>query len=286
MLAGDLTSGNDARSAIFQGCTFDDFFDLTNGGLTATGAWARGVPQTPWTWPPMDSSVWGDRLNGYYGNSVNDTLTSPTYTASQDSPAIAFQHNFNTEAAQDGGNFAYSANGSTWTRLTPSVGLGYDGVVSALGDSGWSGNSSGWNQSVFTIPVTSGSSFWVRWRFASDATNNSYNGWLLDEVAGINCTRTANLGGASRNDTLGLSVKLSPNPVRGIGVVAYTVPTTGDFSVKLYDITGSLVARLAEGRARQGLNTAKLDANHLARGVYFVKLRSDSDAKTTKVIIE
>ena len=41
----------------------------------------------------------------------------------------------------------------------------------------------------------------------------------------------------------------------------------------------------AEGRARQGANTAKLDARNLAGGVYFVKLRSADESRTAKVII-
>jgi hypothetical protein len=38
--------------------------------------------------------------------------------------------------------------------------------------------------------------------------------------------------------------------------------------------------------AKRGPNTAKLDASRLARGVYFVKLETEGDTKTTKVIIE
>jgi hypothetical protein len=44
MLAGDLTPDNDMQTSIFQGCTFIDFFNKTDGGLSAspTGTWARG----------------------------------------------------------------------------------------------------------------------------------------------------------------------------------------------------------------------------------------------------
>ena len=47
-----------------------------------------------------------------------------------------------------------------------------------------------------------------------------------------------------------------------------------------------LVARLAEGRARQGLNAARLDASRLAGGIYFVKLQSADEDRTAKVIVE
>jgi hypothetical protein len=289
MLYADQHSGNNAQTACFQGCTFIDFFDLTDGGLVprpATGKWIRGRPWNPWTLPPMDDTVWGDRLNGYYGNSTNDTLTSPTYKATQDTPVVAFQHSFSTESLMDGGNFSYYSNktGSTWIVLTPSGGLEYNGRVSALGpDTGWSGNSSGWKQSVFKIPVKKDTQFQVRWHFASGPTNNSYRGWLIDEVAGINCAPAGGkLGAAGTIDTL----KVWPNPARGKALVRYTLWRDCNVSINLYDASGRLAARVPTSGFKKGPNTAKLDASRLARGVYFVKVKVEADTKTTKVIIE
>jgi len=235
----------------------------------------------------MDDTVWGNRLNGYYGNSESDTLTSPTYKAAQDTPVVAFQHSFSTESLMDGGNLAYysTKTGSTWIVLTPSAGLGYGGTVSALGQSGWSGNSSGWKQSVFQIPVNKDTQFQVRWRFASGPTNNSYRGWLLDEVAGIGCDLAGGgppLGSGPVIDTL----KVSPNPVRGYGQVSYTLLKGCNVSIKLYDASGRLALRVPTSGFKKGKNTARLDASGLARGVYFVKVAGETDTKTTKVIIE
>ena len=284
MLDGDLNSGNDARTGCFQGCTFDDFFDLTNGGLTATGAWARDTPQrTSWTRPPMDSFVWGDRVSGYYDDNENSYLTSPTYTPLQANPAIAFQHSFNTEADHDGGNFSYSTdNGSSWHWRSTCAGLPYNSEISVLGDSGWSGNSLGWKQSVFTIPVATNAEFKVRWHFAADGDGVTGPGWLIDEVAGINCDLPGRLGAAGFIDTM----KVWPNPVRGQGQVSYTLRKACNVSIGLYDVSGRLAARVPTSGFRQGKNTAALDATKLARGVYFVKVKGETDTKTTKVIIE
>ncbi len=46
------------------------------------------------------------------------------------------------------------------------------------------------------------------------------------------------------------------------------------------------VAQAANGNAKRGLNTARLDANHLAPGVYFVKLVCGDATRSTKVVIE
>jgi hypothetical protein len=284
MLDGDLNSGNDARTGCFQGCTFDDFFDLTNGGLTATGAWARDTPQrTSWTRPPMDSFVWGDRVHGNYDNNENSYLTSPTYKASQANPAIAFQHSFNTELYHDGGNFSYSTdNGSSWHWRSTCAGLPYNSEISVLGDSGWSGNSLGWKQSVFTIPVAASAEFKVRWHFAADGDGVTGPGWLIDEVAGINCDLPGRLGAAGFIDT----TKVWPNPVRGKGQVSYTLRKACNVSIGLYDVSGRLAARVPTSGFKEGRNTATLDASKLARGVYFVKVKGETDTKMTKVIIE
>ena len=57
--------------------------DLTTGGFTESpsGSWVHAVAQSPWIYPPMDETVWGDKPSGSYGNSADDKLTSPRYTA-------------------------------------------------------------------------------------------------------------------------------------------------------------------------------------------------------------
>jgi hypothetical protein len=287
MLAGD-DNGNNTKSAIFQGCDFIDFFDLGSGNLTATGAWALDTPQRPtWTRPPMDSTVWGDGIYGSYGDGENSYLTSPTYKASQDTPAIAFQHNFITQASHDGGNFSYysTKTGSTWIVLSTCAGLGYTDTVKALHpDSGWTGNSSGWYQSVFKIPVKKDTTFQVRWHFASDAQNH-YKGWLIDEVAGINCAWVPPPPRSGRGSMID-TVSVHPTLAHGPALVSYTLVKDCKVAINLYDASGRLAARVPTSGFKKGKNTAKLDASGLARGVYFVKVEGASNTKTTKVIIE
>ncbi|MCX6841756.1 MAG: T9SS type A sorting domain-containing protein [candidate division WOR-3 bacterium] len=157
-----------------------------------------------------------------------------------------------------------------------------------MGDSwGWSGNSSGWKQSVFTIPVAKDAQFKVRWRFASNGTNNNYPGWLIDEVAGISCDTVYHVDGppfgpGSVIDTL----SVWPNLVHGAGQLSYILLRNCNVTIKLYDATGRLAARVPTNGFKKGKNTARLDASRLSRGVYFVKLEGAGDISTTKVIIE
>jgi hypothetical protein len=240
----------------------------------------------------MDETIWGVGRDGDYDNNIQTQLTSPLFEVAQSNPTIVFQHNYNTQAGHDGGNFSYAYstdNGNNWSDggvLTPVGGQGYEGTVIGLGQSGWSGNSSGWKQSVFTIPVSTGKVFKIRWNFASDNDNTVGHGWLVDEVAGVGFpidlkSGTPPVPGAAIN-----SVNLSSNPLRGQGQLIYTLVRACKVSIKLFDAGGRLVRPLATAGYREGVNTARLDANGLNPGVYFVKLVADGTTKTTKVIIE
>ncbi len=296
MLAGDVTPGNDRATAIFQGCDFIYFFDEDNHtefSASTDGGWSWGLlTWNGWAPPPMDETIWGVGRDGDYDYDTHTQLTSPAFEVTQSNPAIAFQHNYNTQAGHDGGNISYlysTNNGSSWTDggvLSPSSGQTYEGTVIALGASGWSGNSSGWRQSVFTIPVSSGDYMKVRWNFASDDDEIVGHGWLVDEVAGIGFPIDFKSGrppvpGAAVN-----RVSLSSNPLRGHGLLTYTLVRACKVNINLYNAVGRLVRPLATAGYREGTNTARLDANGLNPGVYFVKLVGDDDIKTTKVIIE
>ena len=286
-LAGDPNPRNNVLAASFQGCTFIDYADYADSGFTLGGNWEQGPPLSPWTLPHMDAQAWGDRLSGYYGDNENSYLTSPAYKADLAGPAIAFQHNFDTNLHVDGGNFEYTTdNGSSWEPRTPYAGLDYNGAVSALGASGWSGNSSGWKQSVFTIPVAKDDPFMVRWHFDSEGSNSTYHGWLIDEVAGINCHRLVDGWPPQPSGRAIDTVKVWPNMVRGAAQVNYTLFRDCNVTINLYDATGRLAARVPTSGFKKGKNTARLDASGLARGVYFVKVKGETDTRTTKVIIE
>jgi hypothetical protein len=290
MLADDDDESNDSMTAIFQGCDFINFSDIDDGGLTPTPdtCWTCDVPASPpWTaLPPMDDSAWGERLNGQQNNNENSYLTSPWYEALQDYPSIAFQHCFSTESLMDGGNLQYKVGEGSWSAATPSTGFPYNGTVAALGGAGWSGwltGHSGWKQSVFTFDdVTEDDTFRVRFHYASGASIPS-RGWLIDELAGINCDLyLGKFGAAGFIDTL----NVCPNPVCGKGEIRYTLRKPGNVTVKLYDASGRMARQLPTSGCRKGQNNATLDATRLTRGVYFVKVEGASNFKTTKVIIE
>jgi hypothetical protein len=80
-----------------------------------------------------------------------------------------------------------------------------------------------------------------------------------------------------------------PNPAAGNVSVRYDVPVGARVDVSVYDLTGRLVARLAEGDATAGYKTVSWDVHNTggpvpASGVYLIVLDSGDRRITRKVV--
>ncbi|MCH7761753.1 T9SS type A sorting domain-containing protein [candidate division TA06 bacterium] len=51
-------------------------------------------------------------------------------------------------------------------------------------------------------------------------------------------------------------------------------------TLKIYDLSGRLVATLADARQKSGYYTARWDGGKAASGVYFVRLKADRSSET------
>ena len=63
-----------------------------------------------------------------------------------------------------------------------------------------------------------------------------------------------------------------PNPFNPSTKIAYTVPKTGNVSLKVFNALGQEVATLFEGRKQAGSHELTFDASGLTSGVYFYRL--------------
>jgi len=80
----------------------------------------------------------------------------------------------------------------------------------------------------------------------------------------------------------GLALTVSPNPARGGTSVAFSLPVSGEASLKVYDAQGRLVQTLASGTREAGTYRASLGG--LTSGVYFLNLQAGS-YKTTRSLV-
>jgi hypothetical protein len=76
-----------------------------------------------------------------------------------------------------------------------------------------------------------------------------------------------------------------PNPFNPSTTITYTIPTSGDVSLRVYDMLGREVSTLVNGRQAQGSYNVSFNASTLASGVYFYKLQSGSFTETKKMML-
>ncbi len=98
---------------------------------------------------------------------------------------------------------------------------------------------------------------------------------------------TALAGTASSTKAGGGSLLLersSSNPTRGIVAFRYAGRGTGQLQLRIYDLAGRLVARVAEDPADGLVRTAQWDSRPMAAGVYLAVLRSGGAVVSTKVV--
>jgi hypothetical protein len=85
----------------------------------------------------------------------------------------------------DGYNVKYSTNdGATWTIVDPEGGYNYGSIYGLNYERGYSGSQTSWALKKFTIPVTNGTVFKLRWHFGS-YTGTMYPGVFIDDFAGL-----------------------------------------------------------------------------------------------------
>jgi hypothetical protein len=76
-----------------------------------------------------------------------------------------------------------------------------------------------------------------------------------------------------------------PNPVRGQASVRFSLDRAGEASVRVYDVTGRLVATLFDADAAPQQYDVAFDTAALASGVYVVQLRSEDRVQTQKMVV-
>jgi hypothetical protein len=90
--------------------------------------------------------------------------------------------------------------------------------------------------------------------------------------------------GSFKSRTASLGLDATPNPFTSATSIRYTLPRAGNASLKLYDVTGQLVTTFASGYHNAGNYTTSTPT--LARGIYVLKLTTETTSATRKLIVE
>lgn len=277
------------------------------------GNWTvANVPTKPSTWEARDWTIKSnlpksrpgkaifaiDPINGDCASNLQNgilrlespTITMPTFTSGK--YEMAFNHYVATESTWDGGNIKYSLNEGSWI-LVPVTAFIYNGYNSTLdgtssndnplkGQRAFTGTDGGslggsWGQSVIDLSklgVTSGSKIKFRFEMGTDGCNG-VEGWYLDELYVYNCSTLAVEDVKKQN---GISV--FPNPTSGFVTIQNT--KNSDLkTVEIYNVAGQLIKNF---KLNSGTNKASLDMSQLLNGTYILKVKSESENNTVKVI--
>jgi hypothetical protein len=76
-----------------------------------------------------------------------------------------------------------------------------------------------------------------------------------------------------------------PNPFNPSTVISYQLPLAGIINLTVYDITGRMVAELADGWKNAGVHSVTFDASHLASGVYLYRLEAGEFNASGKMVL-
>ena len=87
--------------------------------------------------------------------------------------------------------------------------------------------------------------------------------------------------GASSTAALPLALAPpAPNPLRGTAALRFSLPSSSNVQLDVYDIAGRHVATVASGRRGAGEHVARLDAGALSAGTYVLHLVTDVGSVT------
>ena len=76
-----------------------------------------------------------------------------------------------------------------------------------------------------------------------------------------------------------------PNPFNASTMIEYRLPNAQTVSIKVYDLLGREVARLADGYAEAGSHRVTFDGGAFASGIYLARMHAGIFSQTRKLIL-
>ena len=76
-----------------------------------------------------------------------------------------------------------------------------------------------------------------------------------------------------------------PNPFNPSTTIQYSVPKSGNVSVKIFNALGEEVAKLVDEYQKAGTYKVNFNGENLSSGIYFYQLRAGNFIETNKMVI-
>lgn len=76
-----------------------------------------------------------------------------------------------------------------------------------------------------------------------------------------------------------------PNPFNPVTSISYQLPSSGNVTLKIYDVLGNEIKALIDEYKPAGRYTINFNASALASGIYFYRLKVNNYSFTKKLIL-
>ena len=121
--------------------------------------------------------------------------------------------------------------------------------------------------------------FWVAW---GTQEVGSFTWWAKVPGQGFKGASNASFNRLPNRAELSPIV---PNPVRSLGKVRFSLPSTSHVSLALYDLNGRRVIELRNGIMKSGNYETSFSVEKLNSGVYVCRLQADTQVSVQKLVI-
>ena len=111
--------------------------------------------------------------------------------------------------------------------------------------------------------------------------------WILDFNSIKNLIEPSDELGISQNEFPNVFMidSIYPNPFNPTTTIRFSLPHHSLINVHIYDLQGRLVDKLFNGYKQSGFHEIIWNAHEYSSGVYFVKVQSEREYVTSKILL-
>ena len=249
----------------------------------------------------------------------NELFYIDYFTLQGDRPALKFNHRYNTEAGADGGFVAVQEVGQLdWTRLnfTNNIRNGFDltlqyGTFALPSLASFSGDSDGFVDTYLDLSEFAGKDIRIQFRFGTDdntAPVGDYNGWSIDDFEiidlkdytgqacatangqdpvcanGLTIVESNGVVAINKTNPDDFGMEVFPNPATDLVNISITAEASENATLTIIGLDGNRL-RSESKFVNQGKDIMQLNVADLAKGVYFIQLKGESNVSIKKLVI-
>ncbi|RYE24612.1 MAG: T9SS type A sorting domain-containing protein [Sphingobacteriales bacterium] len=302
-----IWQGNPVDSTLYSFETYDSLYsNITHDDIDTNGAtlWDIGITSKNYfaSGGGNNYAIMTDTTDTYPTN-ANDWFTLKLNRDVNRGAIVSFRHKYQTTSQRDGGMVEYSYDhGANWTNLLDSCndnvsGAAFMGIYNdnfyttsdTILNGGWgfSGNSGGWMNSAFQLPVgpiplrtnvpmscLPTDTVYIRFRFVSDDTLETLDGWMIDDIR----IDHDNYWSAVKDVANAGSLKVYPSPSYD-GVINFPAIEKQDaYTLTITNITGSIVMTSPY--------KPTVDLSAQPKGMYFYKATNGTIQYNGRLVLE